>query len=62
MSEPTEREVRLQQMLTAAEQQNEYLVAAVQRVEGLSRLVRHNSVRYAGDHIADMIDRALSGA
>lgn len=57
----TDREDLLERMLTAAEQQNDQLVGMVQRIEGLSRLLRHRNSSFAGYHVADMIDRALSG-
>lgn len=56
-----EREEQLEALLHTAEAHNGYLVAAVERLEGLSRLLRHKGSRFAGSHVADMIDRALSG-
>lgn len=57
----SEREEQLEALLHTVEAQNGYLVAAVDRLEGLSRLLRHKGARFAGPHVADMIDRALSG-
>ena len=61
MSAPA-RERELEAMLRAAQQQNDHLIGVLDRIEGLSRLLRHRGASFAGSHVADLIDRALSGA
>lgn len=48
-------------MLRSSQAEVDLLLDALDRVQNLSRLLRHKGASFAGPHVADLIDRALIG-